>query len=75
METKEETEIIQVKDKYGEWVYIHAPAFLQAMGENAVTVFGMTLDTLAALRAEYIRRGGVEPMTPNSIRETFKKEA
>ncbi len=71
----DDTDIIQVKDKYGEWVYIKAPAFYQAMAENTVAVFGMNMECLAALRAEYTRRGGPEKMTANSIRETFQIEA
>lgn len=63
--------MINVKDANGNWVVVKSSDFMEAIQKNTVTLFGMDLDVIMELRAEYMERGGPMPMNVSNIRGIY----
>ena len=64
-------ESIEVRSIYGQWEIVELSDFTEAMISNAVNLFGMDVETLIGIRREYMLRGGVLPITIESLIVTF----
>ena len=70
------TDVIMFEDIYGNAVAVErGEAFKKLVEEDPkLMIFGMDLQSIAAMRREYLRRAGPLSITPESVVETFSKE-
>ena len=54
-------------------IFIKSSAFFEAITRNHITIMGMDIATMVALRCEYMKQGGTMPMTPQSVKAAFTR--
>lgn len=64
---------VLMKDIDGKTVVLKTSDLTDYFLSHLLTIYGMNLDTIEALRHEYIARGGSINMTPDTVREIFRK--
>lgn len=57
----------------GKRVNVTLPEVLAGMEKSNTKFFGLNIETIVALKKEYHLKGGKEPITVESIKETFNK--
>ena len=63
--------MIKLKDVNGMWRFFDELAILEALAVGDFQIYGMCLENIIDLKAEYERRDGSSVMTSQSIREAF----
>ena len=65
-------DIFTCKDINGETVAIDYSVLMKEFSAGGMTIYGMGMKEIGALRKQYMRKGGVIPVTKEKIAEIFK---
>lgn len=65
---------LAMRDAYGCVVYVPMHEAFQALIAAKVTIFGMDMETIMALRHVYLLRRGRLPMSKQSVEEAFGRQ-
>lgn len=65
-------QLLTVKDANGNWMVIKEETFTEVLCRGGCKLFGMTLENIIDLKAEYDTRNGKYPMTSETIKEAFR---
>ena len=66
--------MISIKDANDQWVVLDEDTLMDAFRDKKLTIFGMDLNTIGALRDEFYKSTGCPPKSADQVRSQFPRK-